>query len=87
LSASTPGESPWYTQTWFVVLLLWFIYPIGLILMWTQTTWNTAIKWLVTLVPVLFIVIAIVLSFSLVVDDDADFAEGPTFVEPIETIQ
>ena len=49
--------------------------------MWTQTTWHVALKWAVTLLPVLFIVFAVVSSFLLVVEDGEEFSEGRTAIE------
>jgi hypothetical protein len=54
--------------------------------MWTQTTWHTAVKWIVTLVPVFFILLAVVLSVSLTSEGTDESSEiEPTFV-PIDTV-
>ncbi|WP_294405607.1 hypothetical protein [uncultured Clostridium sp.] len=46
----------WYQKTWVIILLLIFIWPVGLILMWTQGKFNKIARIIITL---LFIIIAI----------------------------
>jgi hypothetical protein len=43
-------------------LLLFFIYPIGLLVMWVWPKWNKWIKIALTIIPIVFVT-AIVLSF------------------------
>jgi hypothetical protein len=38
------GRTPWYEQTWLVVLALWFCFPIGLVLMWRKPSWQRGLK-------------------------------------------
>jgi hypothetical protein len=87
LSASASPETPWYTQTWFVVLLLFFFFPAGLILMWTQTTWHIALKWVVSFLPVVWILLFVALVFSLTGETGEDVSQSdPTFI-PVETLE
>lgn len=53
------------TKTLITVILLIFVYPIGVILMWLWMPWKTWIKILVSL-PVVIIIIAILSSVFLV---------------------
>jgi hypothetical protein len=87
LAASAPGETPWYTQTWFVVLLLFIFFPAGLILMWTQTTWHTAVKWVVSALPIIWILFLVALIYSFSATGEVDSGDDePAIVTPIETI-
>ena len=51
----TPGPkvSKWYKSTWFIVLLLVLVPPLGLLCMWLLAPWKKYIKALVT-APVIF---------------------------------
>lgn len=46
----------WYQKTWVIILFLIFIWPVGLILMWTQGKFNKIARIIITL---LFVIIAI----------------------------
>lgn len=41
-------ERKWYQQTWAIILLLWFFFPVGLYLMWRHASWRNIWKWGVT---------------------------------------
>lgn len=49
----SPKATKWYKSTWFIVLLLVFVPPLGLILMWLLAPWKKYIKVLVT-VPLIY---------------------------------
>jgi hypothetical protein len=53
IQSPDPKVTKWYKSTWFIVLLLIIIPPLGLILMWLLAPWKKYIKALVT-VPVIF---------------------------------
>lgn len=57
---------PFYRKNWFVILIIIFLFPIGLILMWMQTDWKKSTKWIVTVIVLL---IAFASSSG---DDDSD---------------
>lgn len=44
---------PFYKQSWFIVLALLFVTPLGLVLLWAASEWETKIKVLATVVPFL----------------------------------
>lgn len=46
-------KTPFYRKNWFVILMIIFLFPIGLILMWMQTNWKKSVKWVVTVVVLL----------------------------------
>lgn len=37
-----------YQKTWFIILMLIFVWPVGLFLMWKYTTWNKILKGIIT---------------------------------------
>ena len=43
-------------DTWFIVVMILFLFPIGLWLMWTRTSWKKWVKIVVTVVVALFFV-------------------------------
>ncbi len=53
------------TKTIVTVLLLIFVYPIGLIVMWVWPTWPRWIKWLIT-TPVILFFLALILILVIV---------------------
>ncbi|MEY8600029.1 hypothetical protein [Staphylococcus shinii] len=52
------NEKKWYLSNWFVILMLIFIFPVGLFLMWYNKKWTKPVRWIVTG----FIALAIVIS-------------------------
>ncbi|WP_268222150.1 hypothetical protein [Staphylococcus ureilyticus] len=48
----------WYKTNWFVILMLIFIFPLGLFLMWYFKKWNKTTRWVVTAVVILFVLIS-----------------------------
>jgi hypothetical protein len=52
------SPKPWYGQAWLVVLALVFLFPIGVYLMWFHSGWGTRLKWAVTVVVVIYVVVA-----------------------------
>lgn len=66
------------TTMWtiFTIILLWLFYPVGLIVMWlTMKTWPMWVKILLTLLPLLFIVLAVVF---VMLGGAAQYATRPT---------
>ncbi len=51
-------KTKWYQKNWFVILMLIFIFPLGLFLMWYFKKWNNTIRWVVTAVVILFVLIS-----------------------------
>ena len=49
-------KKKWYKSTWFTILTLIFIFPLGLFLMWKYMDWK---RWVKILITVLIIIIAI----------------------------
>ena len=43
-------------DTWFIVVMILFLFPIGLWLMWTRTSWKKWVKIVVTVIVALFFV-------------------------------
>jgi hypothetical protein len=58
------GSNPsahWYWQTWFVVLALIFVFPLGLVLLWTRKPqWSLLARWVTSAVVVALATIVIV---------------------------
>jgi NADH:ubiquinone oxidoreductase subunit 3 (subunit A) len=50
-------EHTFSQEEWLVILLLIFVYPVGLILMWIWHLWPGKVRWLVTLPALLFILV------------------------------
>jgi len=44
---------PFYKRNWFIVLALLFLNPVGLVLLWAASEWETKVKVIVTAVSVL----------------------------------
>ena len=43
--APTNNESlPFFQKTWFIILMMIFVSPVGIFLMWYYKEWNTVIK-------------------------------------------
>lgn len=51
-------QEKWYQKNWFVILMLLFVFPVGLFLMWYFKKWNKPARWIVTGVIVLAIIIS-----------------------------
>jgi hypothetical protein len=58
-------NSPSTIGTLIIIILLLFIYPIGLILMWNTTNWPKGIKWLIT-TPVILTIFFLIIGFILI---------------------
>lgn len=54
-------ELSYDTKTLIVLVLLFVLYPVGLILMFKWMNWKNWIKWIIAL-PVLFIILGIILA-------------------------
>lgn len=64
-------ERKWYQEPWAIIALLVFFFPVGLYLMWRHAAWDGRIKWAVTgILAVLIVVIAV--SGAVGGDDDED---------------
>ncbi|MBA8777712.1 Ltp family lipoprotein, partial [Staphylococcus schleiferi subsp. coagulans] len=50
-------KKKWYKSTWFTILTLIFIFPLGLFLMWKYMDWK---RWVKILITVLIAIIAII---------------------------
>lgn len=44
------NNNKWFAKNWFVILMIIFVFPIGLFLMWKCSTWKTRIKILITVI-------------------------------------
>jgi len=53
------------TRTIVTVLLLIFIYPVGLVVMWVWAYWPKWLKWFIS-APVIIGIVAIILGFVLI---------------------
>jgi sRNA-binding protein len=54
------NNEAWYRKSWGVGLLIWLFFPVGLYLMWKHTTWNKKLKWGITGVFALLILLSVV---------------------------
>lgn len=57
------NSKKWYKSTWFTILMLIFIFPIGVVLMWRFMNWN---KWIKIIITCFF---ALVILFNMTNDD------------------
>lgn len=55
------------TKSIITVILLVFIYPIGLIMMWVWTNWKNSVKWIVTLIGCLPFVLFILAFLFMII--------------------
>lgn len=52
-----PPKEKWYKRTWAIILLLLFVWPVGLYLMWKyKQDWSKAVKIIVSILVVLMII-------------------------------
>lgn len=51
-------KTKWYQKNWFVILMLLFVFPVGLFLMWYFKKWNKPTRWILTAVIALFVLIS-----------------------------
>ena len=49
-----------YEKTWFIIVMLLFVFPVGLFLMWKYSSWNKVAKIIVTIL----IVLAAIVGFA-----------------------
>lgn len=49
MKANQKTKQKWYKKTWFIVLMLVFVAPLGIFLMWKYAKWNKIVKVVVTL--------------------------------------
>ena len=49
-------KKSWYQQTWAIVLLLIFFFPVGLFLMWKYSNWKKPVKVIVTIILALIFI-------------------------------
>ncbi|MGV3155481.1 hypothetical protein [Staphylococcus simulans] len=49
----------WYQKSWFVILMLIFLFPVGLFLMWYFKKWNNPIRWILTVIIVFISIFSI----------------------------
>jgi hypothetical protein len=43
-------KGKWYKSNAFIILLLIFVNPIGILFMWLFSNWKTSIKWIITII-------------------------------------
>lgn len=47
-------KKPFFQRTWFIILMLFFISPVGIFLMWRYKEWNTAVKIMISVFFILY---------------------------------
>jgi hypothetical protein len=63
--SNPPVQTAWYRTTWFTVVMLLLIAPVGLILMWTRRPgWGKTANWITTAVWVALVVLLAVAGGS-----------------------
>lgn len=58
-----------YQETWFIILSIIIFFPVGLFLMWKYTSWNKAVKWIITGL-IAFSVIINIFAFGEVLEEE-----------------
>lgn len=48
-----------YKRTWFIILMLIFVCPVGIFLMWKYKDWSKTVKIIVAIASVIFMIIAL----------------------------
>ena len=51
---NNPNRPTFFKKTWFIVIMLFFISPIGIFLMWIYKEWNVIIKILISLLFIFY---------------------------------
>lgn len=58
--AGTVQEQPFYSKTWFIILMMFFCcFPVGIILMWKYKKFNKPIRIIITVFFALCVIIGI----------------------------
>lgn len=57
----TPAPKKWYQSTWFIILMLFLFWPVGMYLMWKHADWGKAAKIIVTVAISVIVVLYLVL--------------------------
>lgn len=47
-------KKPFYKRIWFIVLLLLYLTPIGIFIMWYCTEWKTPIKVIISIIGIMY---------------------------------
>ena len=55
----------WYQKSWFIILTLLFIFPLGLFLMWRYAHWKIWLKLVVSSVYTIGLVLTVLFQVSL----------------------
>ena len=55
----------WYQKSWFIILTLLFIFPLGLFLMWRYAHWKNWLKLIVSSVYIISLVLTLLFQVSL----------------------
>ena len=55
----------WYQKSWFIILTLLFIFPLGLFLMWRYAHWKNWLKLTVSSVYIISLVLTLLFQVSL----------------------
>lgn len=58
------SSKKWYTESIWIIVLLVLFFPVGLFLMWKYSTWNKAVKWIITVIIAIFVLTSLVSSNS-----------------------
>lgn len=53
-NSSGKDRKPFFQRTWFIILMLIFISPVGIFLMWRYKEWNTAVKVIISVFFILY---------------------------------
>mgnify|MGYP000156820840 CR=1 FL=1 len=83
--SQTPApRDPFYQRTWFIILSLIFLAPLGIFLMWKFKPWNKIVKGLISIVFGLWFLFWAMIAFG---SSLPDTPEDATTTEPVSESQ
>lgn len=74
MNYNNKSKKPIHKRTWFIILMLFLFFPVGLILVWKNSDWKKPAKLIVTIITSIFVVNALATNS----DDDKTPVIAPT---------
>ena len=75
----------WYQKSWFIILTLLFIFPLGLFLMWRYAHWKNWLKLTVSSVYIISLVLTLLFQVSLLNENKTNQIEHANMEKSTQT--
>lgn len=63
--SDSSGSKKWYHQTFWIILFLIILWPVGLFMMWSGSNWPKWVKLLVTVIISIMVIIVIQVNLAM----------------------